>query len=41
MALLPTDAAITALAWIPAHQLLVAGDSSGRLHWLALPPAPR
>jgi WD40 repeat protein len=35
------DAAITALAWIPSHQLLVAGDASGRLHWLALPPSPR
>jgi len=30
------DAAITALAWVPAHQLLVAGDASGRLHWLEL-----
>ena len=29
------DAAIKALAWIPSHQLLVAGDVSGRLHWLA------
>jgi hypothetical protein len=35
------DAAITALAWLPTHQLLVAGDASGRLHWLALPPTPR
>lgn len=34
------DAAITAPAWIPTHQLLVASDASGRLHWLALPPAP-
>lgn len=30
------DAAITALAWVPAHQLLVAGDGSGRLHWLEM-----
>jgi WD40 repeat protein len=30
------DAAITALAWVPTHQLLVAGDASGRLHWLAM-----
>ncbi len=30
------DSAITALAWIPAHQLLVAGDASGRLHWLEM-----
>jgi WD40 repeat protein len=30
------DAAITALAWLPAHQLLVAGDASGRLHWLEM-----
>jgi WD40 repeat protein len=30
------DAAITALAWVPNHQLLVAGDASGRLHWLEL-----
>ena len=30
------DAAITALAWVPAHQLLVAGDASGRLHGLEL-----
>ena len=30
------DAAITAFAWVPTHQLLVAGDASGRLHWLEL-----
>ena len=30
------DAAITALAWVPAHQLLVAGDASGRLHGLGM-----
>ena len=30
------DAAITALAWVPTHQLLVAGDASGRLHWLEM-----
>jgi WD40 repeat protein len=30
------DAAITALAWIPTPQLLVAGDASGRLHWLEM-----
>lgn len=35
------DAAITALVWLPTHQRLGAGDASGRLHWLALPPAPR
>ena len=30
------DAVIHALAWVPTHQLLVAGDASGRLHWLEL-----
>jgi len=35
------DAAITALAWVPAHQLLMAGDASGRLHWLAMGPLRR
>lgn len=30
---------MTALACIPSHQLLVVGDASGRLHWLALPSA--
>jgi WD40 repeat protein len=35
------DAAITALAWVPAHQLLVAGDKSGRLHWLEMAPSKR
>jgi WD40 repeat protein len=30
------DAPITALAWVPTHQLLVAGDESGRLHWLEM-----
>lgn len=30
------DAAITALGWLPTHQLLVAGDASGRLHWLEM-----
>jgi hypothetical protein len=30
------DAAITALAWVPTHQLLVAVDASGRLDWLEL-----
>lgn len=30
------DASITALVWVPAHQLLVAGDASGRLHRLAM-----
>lgn len=35
------DAAITALAWLPSHQLLMACDANGRLHWLALPPSPR
>jgi len=31
------DAAITALAFLPAVSALVAGDASGRLHWLRLP----
>jgi WD40 repeat protein len=31
------DAAITALAFLPAASTLVAGDASGRLHWLRLP----
>ncbi len=35
------DAAITALAWVPTHQLLVAGDASGRLHWLEMVPLKR
>ena len=35
------DAAITALAWVPTHQLLVAGDASGRLHWLEMAPLRR
>lgn len=35
------DAGITALAWIPTHQLLVAGDASGRLHWLVIGPLKR
>ncbi len=35
------DAAITALACVPAHQLLVAGDASGRLHWLEMGPLKR
>ena len=30
------DAPITALAWVANHQLLVAGDASGRLHWLEM-----
>ncbi|MFZ9754108.1 MAG: hypothetical protein ACO3B3_11225, partial [Cyanobium sp.] len=30
------DAPITALAWVPTHRLLVAGDESGRLHWLEM-----
>ena len=33
------DASITALVAHPTRPLLVAGDSSGRLHWLQLPPA--
>ncbi|MEY4808291.1 MAG: hypothetical protein RLZZ206_2680, partial [Cyanobacteriota bacterium] len=32
------DAAITALAFLPAVSTLVAGDASGRLHWLQLGP---
>jgi hypothetical protein len=31
------DAAITALAFLPAPSTLVAGDASGRLHWLLMP----
>jgi hypothetical protein len=31
------DAAISALAFLPAVSSLVAGDASGRLHWLRLP----
>jgi WD40 repeat protein len=31
------DAAITALAFLPNASILVAGDASGRLHWLRLP----
>lgn len=31
------DAAITALVAHPTRPLLVAGDASGRLHWLQLP----
>ena len=37
------DATITALVAHPNRPLLVAGDTSGRLHWLQLrlnPPAP-
>lgn len=33
------DAPLTALAVIPAHQRLVAGDENGCLHWLQLPPS--
>jgi hypothetical protein len=35
------DATINALAWVPTHQLLVAGDASGRLHWLEMGPLKR
>ncbi len=31
------DASITALVGHPTRPLLVAGDASGRLHWLQLP----
>ena len=31
------DVAITALAFIPAASILVAGEAGGRLHWLQLP----
>ena len=31
------DAAITALALLSDASILVAGDASGRLHWLRLP----
>jgi hypothetical protein len=34
------DAAITALTVHARCGLLIAGDTSGRLHWLQLPPAP-
>jgi WD40 repeat protein len=30
------DAAITSLAFLPDASILVAGDASGRLHWLQL-----
>jgi len=33
------DASITALVAHPTRPLLIAGDASGRLHWLQLPPA--
>ena len=33
------DASITALVAHPTRPLLIAGDSSGRLHWLQLPEA--
>ena len=33
------DAAITALVAHPTRPLLIAGDASGRLHWLQLPEA--
>jgi WD40 repeat protein len=33
------DAPIRTLTWISPLQLLVAGDESGRLHWLKLRPA--
>jgi WD40 repeat protein len=36
--LLVADAAITALVAHTTRPLLVAGDTSGRLHWLQLPP---
>jgi WD40 repeat protein len=32
------DATITALAFLPGASILVAGDASGRLHWLQLGP---
>lgn len=32
------DAAINALAFLPGVSILVAGDASGRLHWLQLGP---
>ena len=35
------DAAITALVVHPSRPLLVAGDASGRLHWLELPTSSR
>jgi WD40 repeat protein len=34
------DGFITALAVHARCGLLIAGDTSGRLHWLQLPPAP-
>jgi hypothetical protein len=33
------DAAITALVAHPTRPLLIAGDLTGRLHWLQLPEA--
>jgi predicted NACHT family NTPase len=33
------DAAITAMDFLPASSILVAGDASGRVHWLRLPGA--
>jgi hypothetical protein len=33
------EAAITALAVHHSRHLLIAGDESGRLHWLQLPEA--
>jgi WD40 repeat protein len=33
------DAGISALVAHPTRPLLIAGDSSGRLHWLQLPEA--
>ena len=35
------DAAISALLVHPTRPLLVAGDASGRLHWLELPTSSR
>jgi WD40 repeat protein len=33
------DAAITALVAHPIRPLLIAGDASGSLHWMQMPPA--
>jgi len=36
-----SDSPIYSMVVHPSRQFLVAGDASGRLHWLALPPTPR
>jgi WD40 repeat protein len=41
MVIFVAEATIYSLAWLPSHKLLVAGDFSGRLHWLELPAPSR